>query len=283
MLILAGLAVAFVAIATTTGAGWPMVLVSLIGGSIAASIVLPVVTLVRLRSSVRTPTDAVVGRPVAITVAMPARHGLVARIHELPTGWFRAGAGELVVTPVRRGVVKTVRVEVRSSGPLGLMHWNRRIHVALDHPLEVAPQATAVAFPELRALVSTGDEMARGARQYVAGDPMRAVHWPSTARAGRLMVRELEAPARATLELVVDLGTGGDGAEEAASRAAGLAAAALLAGVELVIVTMESGGIVRGRVSSVLHAGRRMARAVPGRVDAGPASADVVRVMVGPS
>ncbi|MCB1063356.1 MAG: DUF58 domain-containing protein, partial [Verrucomicrobiae bacterium] len=40
----------------------------------------------------------------------------------------------------------------------------------------------------------SGDEF-RGIRPYRSGDPVKTVHWPATARAGELMVREWDAPA----------------------------------------------------------------------------------------
>jgi len=43
-----------------------------------------------------------------------------------------------------------------------------------------------------------------GARDYVAGDPMRMVHWRASARCGSLMVRVLEPSATPALEVAID-------------------------------------------------------------------------------
>ena len=77
-------------------------------------------------------------------------------------------------------------------------------------------------------------------REYVDGDPIRLVHWPSTARTGAVMVRELEGPQRPRLVVVVDLRGAESEAEIAASRASGLALAALAAGTLVDLATVEA-------------------------------------------
>ncbi len=52
-------------------------------------------------------------------------------------------------------------------------------------------------------LPGRGDEM-RGTRPYVAGDDLRTVHWKSTARLGRLVVKEFHPPARLQCAVVWD-------------------------------------------------------------------------------
>jgi uncharacterized protein (DUF58 family) len=107
-------------------------------------------------------------------------------------------------------------------------------------------------------------ELVRGARPYVVGDPLRLVHWPASARAGGLMVRELEAPGRAPLTIAVDLRGDDEEVEAAAGRAAGLAQAALRAGVPVTLATAEAGGPVLAPVIDAVSVGRRLARAVAG-------------------
>ena len=69
-------------------------------------------------------------------------------------------------------------------------------------------------------------------RAYVEGEPLRAVHWPSSARRGELMVRELEDAPQDGLAVLLDVeaatvaGDAGDTSLDAAVRvAAGLARA----------------------------------------------------------
>lgn len=44
-----------------------------------------------------------------------------------------------------------------------------------------------------------------GVRQYVEGEPLRGVHWPTSARRGELMVRELEDAPRDSVAIVLDI------------------------------------------------------------------------------
>src|SRR5207244_1827545 len=82
------------------------------------------------------------------------------------------------------------------------------------------------------------------------------------ARRGDLLVKELEDPERPQVTIVVDLRGLSPAAEEAASRAAGLAGAVLEAGLPLVMVTAEPGRTVSGPVPTATEAGRRLARAI---------------------
>jgi uncharacterized protein (DUF58 family) len=109
---------------------------------------------------------------------------------------------------------------------------------------------------------STGDDTLRGIRPYTAGDAVRIVHWPATARWGEVMVKELEDLATQEFVVAVDLRGDPDRTEEAASYAAGLAGAGLRAGVPVSLLTAEESGPRAGRVTSLVHIGRRLARAV---------------------
>jgi uncharacterized protein (DUF58 family) len=85
-----------------------------------------------------------------------------------------------------------------------------------------------------------------GVREYVEGEPLRAVHWPTSARRGELMVRELEDAPRESVAVVLDVEratvTGPPGAsslDDAVRAAAGLvrAHATRSLGVMLVVGT----------------------------------------------
>ena len=77
----------------------------------------------------------------------------------------------------------------------------------------------------------TGFEI-HAVRDYLPGEPLRAVHWPSTARRGRLMVKELDDAPRDDLAIVLDqdadgvAGPAGQSSFDAAVRAAGALALA---------------------------------------------------------
>lgn len=50
----------------------------------------------------------------------------------------------------------------------------------------------------------------RGVREYRSGDPLRHVHWRSTARTGKVVVKEFEAGSQATVALLIDRKKGHD-------------------------------------------------------------------------
>lgn len=280
-LVLVLLVMAFLGISTTTGTGWPIVLVSLQVGVLVMSFVLPVFPLARARVEIGTPGDATVGLPLTIDVVSRGPGGVKAWVPALDRGWFRLGTGELSVVPPRRGVLDAVAVELRCASPLGLWPWRRRIVVPLDHALCIAPRALDVALSVDADVLHRGDELTRGVRPYDAGDALRDVHWPATARTGTMQVREREVHERATVHLVADLGaTGalaGERVEERASWAVGAGIDLLNAGRELVVHTTEGGVPVSGLVRTRLELGRRLARATTGSV-ARPAGGIIVEV-----
>ena len=280
--ILGLLVVAFLGIATTTGTGWPIVLVALLLGTIATSLVLPSLPLMRARLGIRTPTDAVAGLPLTIEITDAGPASVRACAPVLDRGWFRLGTGELVVAPARRGVVDEAVVQLRCASPLGLWPWRRTIVVTLERPLCVAPRPIPVELRLPPDALARGDELTRGARPYAAGDALRDIHWPATARAGALQVREREEHERARIELIVDLGAPGTTAvaivEHRASWAFGAGIELLAAGRRVVVHTCEAGGAVEVEVRDRVALGRRLARAVQGTVHRPPASALVVDV-----
>ena len=196
-----------------------------------------------------------------------------------PTGtWWRTSVPTQGVIPheaTRRGVFDHVRVQIRTSAPLGVFLRTRQARVALPTPISVAPRPLAVGVtirpvpprveaPSEHSVRGAGSDAVRAVRPYVSGDPARLVHWPTSARRGDLAVREHDPPANEGLALVVDL-TGTDArVEDAASRAAGIGGAVLARGGRLVLATRERAGAVCTEVGDRRELGRRLARAVGG-------------------
>ncbi|HET9443401.1 MAG TPA: DUF58 domain-containing protein, partial [Acidimicrobiales bacterium] len=107
----------------------------------------------------------------------------------------------------------------------------------------------------------------------------KLVHWAATARAGELMVKELETPGAPVVALAVDLRDAPDEAvEAAASRAAGLALGALREGMTVVLLTAERGGPRVGKAFTPAEVGRRLAAAVAGPLPPIPPSTGLVVV-----
>lgn len=258
----------------------------------------PNAALRRVTVEIGAPADATVGREISVEVAIRSesrrrarvRHGpepgvepaagtpvtCNVRLLDPPSEWHAACVGDrgtIRWRPPRRGVYDTLRVEVRSAWPFGVFQRRRLFVVALADALHVAPVASMVVYRPGAAGADghaasasprpEGDTV-RSVRPYVAGDSIRRIHWPSTARAGELMTRELEPPA--SHGLLVRLALGGDPrlAEPAASRALGLGIAVLRHGDRLVVATRERSGDVVAEVVTQRELGRRLARAVPG-------------------
>jgi uncharacterized protein (DUF58 family) len=123
----------------------------------------------------------------------------------------RAGWKERrMVGPLKRGPVDARTWVLEASDPLGMYRYRRRspdAEVAL-----VLPRFTSlVAQREVRELeaniaaprAGSGTEMF-GVREYRPGDPLRRIHWRSSARHGELVVREYEPPGVQTLGIFCD-------------------------------------------------------------------------------
>lgn len=260
--------------------------------AMAIGVVWPLVAVRRVAVEVRSPRDATVGDDVPIEVRAAGGFGSCELRALDPTGpWHRVAAGSTGVLghlADRRGVFRVVRIEVRTSAPLGILSARRVVDAEIGHVVEVAPQALRVDWVPAPApldggsddvaLAALGGDLVRSVRPYAPGDPAHLVHWPSTARTGALVVRELEPPAPIGQALVVDLRDLGPDKERAAAYALGAARAVLAAGGELVLCTAEVGGPVTGRVGTPIEAGRRLARAVAAEPGAAPEGWPIVEI-----
>ncbi len=239
--------------------------------------------------------DAVVGQTVRAEVSVTGWRRPI-RIRMAPDSggtWVSTeppARGTIEAEALARGVFGSIGVEVLSQAPLGLvgMSWPRQAllpRAVLVGPAPIAspetPFPSAGATNEALFGAATGSQVVRGVRDHHPGDPLRLVHWPTTARTGRIVVKDLEEPRqpRAAMVLAVDLGDGGAAAEEAAGKAAWVAAEALRRGYTLILATVEEHGPVTAVAASVLDASRRLARAVPGR-PAPPPGSEAVTVTV---
>jgi len=169
----------------------------------------------------------------------------------------------------KRGLYTVGPLLLRSAYPLGLA-WSEQDGDPVQRTLLVYPSMFTVAsFPLLASgyLVMSGMEsMARaggsddffGTREYRQGDSLRHIHWPSTARHDRLIVKEFEVRASTEMTLVLDLQREANSGEERESTLEyGVRIAASLAGYAL-----ERGHSVQltgyGKESAVVPPGRGM-------------------------
>jgi uncharacterized protein (DUF58 family) len=130
---------------------------------------------------------------------------------------------ELVRRASKRGEFTEGSTILTSGSPFGLARSRRRTVVRSE--LTVVPRwVELTSFPILEPSSSPSDvlhERARtgagqeylGIREYRPGDPLRSVHWRSTARAGRLIVREYEQEIASRVGLVMSGSDHGEGPE----------------------------------------------------------------------
>ena len=285
-LALAATSLGLFGVARTTGSGWLIVILTGIATVVTLAFLLPPFGLRKVRVEVEAPREGTVGRTSELTLDVTA--GGTRPLKLLPlgfdgpwTGVVTPTRGRLPLVPLRRGVYTSVLLDVRSAAPIGLVWWKRRILVELARPFEVGPRPFPTKLDAPTGTEETGMDDGRisslqadavkTVREYVPGDPIKLVHWAATARAGELMVKELEAPIAPVLCIAVDLRFGTDAAvEDAASRAAGLAIAAIDAGVPVTLLTAEVTGPRSGPVASGGDVNRRLARAVAGDLPTPP-------------
>ncbi len=152
----------------------------------------------------------------------------------------------------RRGLHRFDGFRVGTKFPFALFHKSRV--VSSPGELVVYPTVYPVALPVPRARYRGETSAARlgrrgeffGLREYRSGDDRRDIHWRSTARAGRLMVREYEEEAerRATIlcdnalpdDDSVDPDRAADALEHAISLAASLASTYLANGYSVALI-----------------------------------------------
>jgi uncharacterized protein (DUF58 family) len=258
----------------------------------AAGIVWPIVALARVKIDASAPPEARVGDTVQLRLAVKSRAARVElRVLDPVGNWYRTAAPANGVVPhvaARRGVFRFVRVQMRTSSPLGVFVRTRTLRVALPGEIIVAPRPTATGpillpLPEQTFATSGasvhrgGGDTVRAVRPYVPGDPARLVHWPTSARRGELVVREHEPPPALGVALVVDLR--GPDPEAAASRAAGIGNATLALGGLVWCCTVDAHGPVSDPVTDARELGHRLARAIAGTPGEPPAGwpVEVVR------
>jgi uncharacterized protein (DUF58 family) len=114
----------------------------------------------------------------------------------------------------RRGLYSYAPLRLRSSGPFGFFNTRRR----LDIPGEILIYPNYHSLDRLKLLetrelaerqttrVGVGTQVV-GTREYRTGDSLRQVHWRSTARTGKLVVKEFAEEDQPSLGVVLDLET----------------------------------------------------------------------------
>jgi uncharacterized protein (DUF58 family) len=260
LVVLAGAALAYLA-------GWLFGTRELAALAVALGLALPVALLVVSRAgrgpytlARRLPVRAIAGQPIAASLTVePASSLIAATLVERcaglgdPAAVLRRAGGALVgewnIAEPPRGRYPLAPVLVLEDA-LGLARV--RIPLARQGLVRVEPQLVELGAPRARArnerdgvrnafAATSGDGIA-GVRDHEVGESLRRVHWRTSARRGRLTVREPEEHPREQLSIVLDASaasTGGEPFERAVRAAGSLALQAARSGLS---VTFESTG-----------------------------------------
>jgi uncharacterized protein (DUF58 family) len=157
----------------------------------------------------RMPTAAMEVRDAAPAVLADRSSALVPPL--------RAGGRTLVTYRIRggqRGRFDLGPLEVRLRDPFGLIARRRQLpgtsQVVVYPPVWQLPEGvplggTTTTGGEGRARPLPSGEDLANVREYVRGDDLRTVHWPTTAHRGKLMVRQAEAPQDPRAVLLLDV------------------------------------------------------------------------------
>lgn len=221
--VISGLTIFFLLAATNTLAGWLYVLGGLGLGLLIVAAVLSIQSLQGLQIK-RLPTVPVsVGESLTLGLQIsnltPTTKALLQVIDRPPTSLGIANPQTLseiaansthictyVLTPQQRGVYRWQTVYLRSAAPLGLF-WCQRHHLTKAKaiiypqvlPLQYCPLLEQVGQDQDRQFQSQHisprnhyEGITRSIRPYRRGDPLRLVHWRTSARHNELRTRELE-------------------------------------------------------------------------------------------
>ncbi|MDL4772981.1 MULTISPECIES: DUF58 domain-containing protein [Thermomonosporaceae] len=158
----------------------------------------------------------------------------------LPLGPARTRIRYLLSAP-RRGAVEAGPLSLVRTDPLGLV---RAVRAADDvpvrllvhprhHRLVAVPAAGGGGRDTSSASVRASEGAFAGLREHVPGDDVRQIHWRTSARRGRLMVREHMDSASPGMTVLVDDRYGPDELDALAEAAASIVASAPGVPVEL--------------------------------------------------
>ncbi len=156
-----------------------------------------------------------------------------------------------IISTSKRGVLNVGPVEAVHADALGMARRVKSRSSEVEvfvHPKTIRMTGAAVGY--LRDIegistqdLSSSDVSFRALRDYAPGDDRRMIHWRTSARIGRLMIRQFEETRRAHLLIVFDLDVmswrDDDEFEDAVSAVASLARGALDESVMVAVVTQE--------------------------------------------
>ena len=138
-------------------------------------------------------------------------NGEVASFRVPPLGPGQVHEEPFSIPARRRGVISLGPVRSAMTDPLAVVSRKKTLSDVSElfvHPRVLSLEAGAIGF--LRDIegvatqnLSSSDVSFHALREYVPGDDRRSVHWRTTARTGKLMVRQFEETMRAHLLILL--------------------------------------------------------------------------------
>ena len=238
------LSVVFYFIASNTGCGWVYLLSASLLAALLLSLIAPALDVGRVEGTVSAPAKLVAGQRLKVILTLAKRRGFLSRLpvqwlrlsYEFD-GCEKTNGGDAsqpilveslnaktswlwTTAPLKRGVHHLGALCLASCFPIGLAWWLRRLPARANDTVTVYPKSIPIdgfflyrlkTSSASRGGLSRTNQVARqstytrGVREYVRGDSPRHVHWASSARTGRLLVREFEAEGFPNFDVLLDL------------------------------------------------------------------------------
>lgn len=232
------LALSFYFIAANTGSGWIYLLSATLITAVCAGFFLPIAVVNNVKASQEAPNQSIAGQTVNVVLRFQ-------RKYPGPACWLRlayeiadldqkgkasppvvianidnTSSFTLSTRPLGRGVHRLGNIVISSSYPLGLVWAQKLITGKADRTITVYPRTVPVdgfflfKFNSSQSGAGGGASGARavrqsaftrGIREYTRGDSPRIIHWASSARTGRLLVREFEAEGMPRFDVLLNL------------------------------------------------------------------------------
>ena len=115
---------------------------------------------------------------------------------------------------LRRGLFRLGPTDIRVGDPFGIFSSSQRVDdyntIVVYPPVSIMPDVTipngmmiGTSQSSIRTQEITSD--VRSLRDFQTGDPLRRIHWPSTARRGQLLVKEFDVESSTSVWIALDL------------------------------------------------------------------------------
>jgi len=239
-IIIAFIAIFLYRVAINTQAGWVYAIVAFLTALLLMGFLLPRLALRYLKLKRPPPIPAIEDEPYTDSIILTNR--LPWAVHFLQVGFRspspppgentvhhyrieRLGAHETITiqhtfTPYVRGCFAFPPIRVETGAPLGFFNAGREFipdAVCTVHP--TGPHVDEFQTPRSanhqrlreRPLSLPGQSLDfLGVREYQPGEDVRYIHWPTTGRTGRLMVKEFQDLTSQSLVLLLDTCRGAD-------------------------------------------------------------------------